>query len=345
MGLVLVRVVMGFADGAYTPASISATMEASPPARHGRNIGIQQMTLTLFGLGLSPLIVSALLHVLKWRLIFSIFTVPGLILAALVWHVIPDRTQPRAAERKSAFAGWREVLGYSNIRICMGLMLCWLTCLITTSALFPSYLVDHLKLGMEDVSRVMSAIGLGSAVGTLLLPWLSDRIGRKPVMLLSALGTSASLIALSLSGPDIGRLFACLFMVHFFNNAAITLTVGPLCSETVPPTLMATASGVVIACGEFFGGGLAPILGAGLRGVRIGTDSLVADQRGRDRPAAGPEPQGDAAAPRSRSRRSLIRLNRARAFRRTAGQGPTARQGLAWTGRALLRSRAMVSSI
>lgn len=273
-GLVLVRIVMGFADGAYTPASISATMEASPPERHGRNIGIQQMTLTLFGLGLSPLIVSALLHVINWRLIFSVFAVPGLILAALVWRVIPGRTQPSERERRSSFASWREVLAYSNIRIGMGLMLCWLTCLVTTSALFPSYLIDHLKLGMEDMSRVMSAIGLGSAVGTLLLPWLSDRVGRKPVMLLCSIGTGVSLTALALSGPDVGRLFACLFMVHFFNNAAITLTVGPLCSETVPPSLMATASGVVIACGEFFGGGLAPILG-GHAAEAFGIDHIL----------------------------------------------------------------------
>jgi hypothetical protein len=49
-------------------------------------------------------------------------------------------------------------------------------------------------------------------------------------------------------------------MVHFFNNALITLTVGPLCSESVPAPLMATASGLVIAVGEFFGGGLAPVI-------------------------------------------------------------------------------------
>lgn len=54
MGLVAVRLVMGFADGAFTPASISATIEASPPERHGRNIGIQQMTLTLLGWDLRP---------------------------------------------------------------------------------------------------------------------------------------------------------------------------------------------------------------------------------------------------------------------------------------------------
>lgn len=53
MSLILVRVVMGFADGAYTPVSIAATMAASAPQRRGFNIGIQQMMMPLFGLGLA----------------------------------------------------------------------------------------------------------------------------------------------------------------------------------------------------------------------------------------------------------------------------------------------------
>jgi fucose permease len=68
------------------------------------------------------------------------------------------------------------------------------------------------------------------------------------------------LLVLNNLGPHPVLLFAALFMVHFFNNALITLTVGPLCSETVPPALMATASGVVIAVGELVGGGLAAVI-------------------------------------------------------------------------------------
>ena len=49
-GLVLVRLMMGFADGAFTPASIAATIQLSPPERHGRNVGFQQTMLVLFGL-------------------------------------------------------------------------------------------------------------------------------------------------------------------------------------------------------------------------------------------------------------------------------------------------------
>jgi predicted MFS family arabinose efflux permease len=260
LSLIAVRIVMGFADGAYTPASISATIHCSPPVHRGRNIGFQQMTLTLFGLGLSPLIVTALLHVIPWRLIFSIFVVPGLLLAWVSWRVIPARAPDDAILDRSGGNDWLQVIGYRNVRLLMPSMLCWLTCLITTSAFMPSYLLDHLHLSELQMGSIMSAIGFGSTAGTLLLPWLSDRIGRKPVMILSSLGTAISLLLLNALGPDVKLLFAALFMVHFFNNAAITLTVGPICSETVPATLMATASGTVIAVGELLGGGLAPIM-------------------------------------------------------------------------------------
>jgi len=56
-------------------------------------------------------------------------------------------------------------------------------------------------------------------------------------------------------------LFAALFAVHFFNNATIALTVGPVCAKAVPIGLMATASGMVIASGELLASGLAPLAG------------------------------------------------------------------------------------
>ena len=101
------------------------------------------------------------------------------------------------------------------------------------------------------------------------------RIGRRPVMLFGTVGAGVSLAWLTtLGGESVGALFWTLFAVHFFNNALITLTVGPLCTETVPPTLMATASGVIIAVGELLGGGLGPIA-AGQVAERFGIEHIL----------------------------------------------------------------------
>jgi predicted MFS family arabinose efflux permease len=277
-GLVLVRLVMGFADGAFTPSSIAATIQLSPPERHGRNVGFQQTMLVLFGLGLSPLLVGALLKKgIDWRYIFSLFLVPGLIVAWLTWRIIPQkRSTGNSLDRGSqnSFTDWRAVIRYGNIRLLMAGMLCWLTCLITTSAFLPSYLVSHLDLDIGRMGKVMSAIGFGAMTGTIVLSALSDRIGRKPVMVISSIGALVCLALLTSIGPSVNRLFSCLFAVHFFNNALITMTVGPIAAETVPSRLMATASGVVIATGELLGGGLAPILG-GLVAERFGIEHIL----------------------------------------------------------------------
>jgi predicted MFS family arabinose efflux permease len=273
-GLVMVRLVMGFADGAFTPASIAATIQLSPAQRHGRNVGFQQTMLVLFGLGLSPLIVGALLsRGVDWRYIFSLFLAPGLLVAWLTWRAIPRSTAIRSISRGS-LSDWAEVLKHRNIRILMGGMLCWLTCLITTSAFLPSYLVAHLKLDNGDMGIVMSAIGFGAMAGTIILSALSDRIGRKPVMLASSAGALLGLALMGTIGPHVGPLFACLFCIHFFNNALITLTVGPVAAETVPGALMTTASGLVIATGELLGGGLAPYVG-GLVAERFGIEHIL----------------------------------------------------------------------
>ena len=275
LGLVLVRLVMGFADGAYTPASISATLEASPPGRHGRNIGIQQAMLPLLGLGISPLLVTALLNVINWRWIFVIFAVPGLIVTWFTWRIIAGGTTQVQASGRNPLRDWRIVLGYRNVRILMICMLCWLSCIVVSAALLPNYLLDYLKLSPAQMGTVMSAIGFGSAAGTVLLPWLSDRIGRRPTMLIGTLGAGTSLWWLSsLGGESVAALFWTLFAVHFFNNALIALTVGPICTETVPPTLMATASGVIIAVGELLGGGLGPIA-AGQVAERFGIEHIL----------------------------------------------------------------------
>ena len=121
---------------------------------------------------------------------------------------------------------------------------------------------------------IMSAIGLGSTIGTLALPTFSDVVGRKPVMIGPTAGVAVSLWLLANTGNDPTMLFVWLGAVHLFNNACITLTVGPICAETVPSTLMATATGIVIACGELGGGGLAPII-AGQVADRFGIEHIL----------------------------------------------------------------------
>ncbi|MBY4866062.1 MFS transporter [Burkholderia anthina] len=260
--LMAIRAVMGFAEGAYTPSSITATLEASDPVRHGRNVGIQQAALPLLGLGIAPIVVTQLMRIVPWHWIFAMVALPGLIVCMLTWKVLRDTSAERAAAHTDAGDAdshrWRDVLRYRNVPLCFVGMLCWLTCLIVLSALLPNYLTDYLHLGLQQMGFVLSATGIGGTLGGIAMPALSDRIGRRPVMVLSVIGAFVSLWAFSLTGADPVALFAGLLATIFFVFAMITLTVGPISAEAVPAQLMTTASGLVIGVGEIFGGGIAP---------------------------------------------------------------------------------------
>ena len=147
---------VGLAEGAFAPAAIVAAAQASKPSRVGLNIGLQQVALPLFGLGLGPVLAIQLLKVLpSWHWVFGIAAVPGLILAVLLARLL--RADPAPRPRAIAIVpSWREGFANRNV-VCNALgMCCWVSCLVILSALLPNYLTDHLKLDLDEMSWVLS---------------------------------------------------------------------------------------------------------------------------------------------------------------------------------------------
>jgi MFS family permease len=71
------------------------------------------------------------------------------------------------------------------------------------------YLTDQLDLTPAFVGLVLGTFGFGSIIATLLGGVLSDRLGRRPVLLLSQLSTAAVLVALGLTSRPIAVLLLC----------------------------------------------------------------------------------------------------------------------------------------
>ncbi|MDH4654876.1 MFS transporter [Pseudomonas sp. BN606] len=258
--LLLIRAVMGISEGAFTPTAIAATAESSHPSRRGLNTGIQQAFFPILGLGLAPIVATQLLLVVpSWRWVFVIVSLPGFILAWFMWRKLRETRTPAASSSEPA-GSWKEALRHRNVALNIAGMFCMLTSLFVLSVMMPNYLTDYLKLDMQQMGFVMSAIGLGGFLGQLILPGLSDRLGRKPVVVASFLATGLSIWLLMHTGAEPLKLFALLFATTFFNFSMICMTVGPLTGESVPAPLVSTATGLVVGIGEVFGGGVAPAL-------------------------------------------------------------------------------------
>jgi len=232
----------------------------------------------LLGLGLAPIAVTQLLKVMDWPWIFLMVSAPGFVVAYLAQKVLrvpsPKEIAAHSMTHDAASHRWHEVFGYRNVPLGIACQLCWLSCIVVVAALFPNYLVDYLKLDMQQMGFVLSSLGFGGAIGSLLLPALSDRIGRKPVMLLSVAGAFVSFWIFMRTGAAPIPLFLCLMGAMGCLYALLTLTVGPITAESVPAQLMSTASGMIIGIGEIFGGGLAPAL-AGYLAKHVGIQHAI----------------------------------------------------------------------
>jgi len=256
--LLTIRIIMGAHEGAFCPVSFAAVSEASRPTRRGMNLGITQSAFPLFGLALGPIIATQLLQVTSWRWAFVLVGIPGLVVAALLSRLVrePPGIGSTSHEHRAPLG---EILRHRNVPLGMLALLCAMSGIFSLSAMVPSYLVDYLRLGTAQMGFVTSAIGFGGFLGQLSLPALSDHIGRKPVALGGFVCATALVYAFSLAS-SIPALFALLFVACFCCFGLLGLLTGAVAAEAAPRGRVSSTTGIVVASGEIFGGGIAPVI-------------------------------------------------------------------------------------
>ena len=256
--LLAIRIIMGANEGAFCPVSFAAVSEASLPTRRGMNLGITQSAFPLFGLALGPIIATQLLRVTTWRWAFVLVGVPGLIVGGLLARIV--REPPTiGAKSQDLRAPIGELLQHRNVLLGMLALLCAMSGIFSLSAMVPSYLVNYLKLTTSEMGIVTSAIGFGGFLGQLALPALSDMIGRKPVAVGGFICATVLVYAFA-QANTIPALFALLFVACFFCFGLLGLLTGAIAAEAAPRGLVSSTTGIIVASGEIFGGGIAPVI-------------------------------------------------------------------------------------
>lgn len=261
MSLMLMRAVMGIAEGTFTPASLAANSDASLPARRGLNQGIQLSTMPLFGMGIAPVFATQLMRMVpSWHWVFAISAVPGLILSALIWAFVRDQkpADMPAVEQHEAKPRWVQLLKSRNVLVATVAMLCAMGGIFVITAMMPTYLVAVLHLDAKSMGFVASAVGFGGFIGCFALPGISDYVGRRPTALTGFFAAAVLLYFFSSAGANPVALFALLFAIAVFAIGLLSLLSGPITIDAAPAGLVASAIGLVSGVGETFGGGIAP---------------------------------------------------------------------------------------
>lgn len=263
--LLAARLIMGIAEGPMLPVCLAIIMAESSPSRRGLNTGIVQSVFSsLLGASIAPIVLVQLAEWFNWRIAFFLAGIPGIVCALLVMKFVREpKTAPVAdtqSDEDEIKGGLFIVLRERNIKLCCGiacLMVSWLMLHQTFSLLF---FTDVRHFSEEQGSWIMSALGVCAAIVGFAGAAVSDRLGRKPVIIgLCLISLTTPLAALYFHGSILG--LVALMFVGWLGTGAFPLIMGVVPGETLPSRYAATAIGLVMGIGEVVGGAGAPILG------------------------------------------------------------------------------------
>ena len=260
--LLVARLVLGLVAGPVLPLSQSIMAAESSDYRRGFNMGVvQNLFSSILGNFAAPLILVTIATAYGWRAALCIVAIPSLIVALLIAFFIREPREKIVEARggSSRGASLKNLLGYRNIWVCAVISCLMVSSLLIQLTFLPIYLVKNQGLTPIHMSYVMSALGVSSVLSSILVPTLSDRFGRRPIMALFAfIGVLSPGAAIFLAAPL--ALLLPVVAIGFLVTGCFPLFMATIPSETVPQNFVATALGFIIGLGNLLGGFGAPTL-------------------------------------------------------------------------------------
>jgi MFS family permease len=272
--LAMVRTVLGIAEGPYYPAAVATIAEEATPKRRGLMIGLHQTAWGVWGGFFAAIYATQVGSLLGWRWVFYFTLPPGIILAIVhrIYVKEPKSVAARIEARKKGIAHKivtqtgehvtvGDVLKFRNIILTALISICFMTWLFFIIAFGTLYLTKVQNLAITTAGFVMSAWGLGALFGYICVPWVSDFVGRKPALILSAFLAGLATLWFARAGGNPTSLYFIMLLVGFFGYGCYPVFMSLIPSETVPFGLAGLAIGIPTGIGDIIGGGVLPTFG------------------------------------------------------------------------------------
>lgn len=263
--LFILRLVMGIVEGPIIPITQSVLAVESSKKRRGFNMGLTMNTgNAVFGSILAPLVIVALANSFDWHTAFYLTILPGIILATLIMTFMrnPKMEKAKHTQNVSGQLGekpsFKQVIKNRNILLSIIIFSFFMVFLMAFQIFTPVFLVNVKGLSATDMSIVMAAFGIGYAIFGIVTPALSDKFGRKPIMII--FGLIAVIAPLTILHVDLFVLTLILVFLASSCSGVGSLVMSVIPTESVPVIFSGIAVGLTIGIGEFFGGFLNPIL-------------------------------------------------------------------------------------
>ena len=259
-GLLIARMVMGLAEGPVIPLAQNFVERESSEGRLGLNTGLlQAVGSALFGSILAPIVLVQIAENIGWRSAFYVAGLPGLLMGILTWFFIKKSTaQSLATQELDNGLNLKELWSYNNIRWGMVIACCIFGWWFATLPFISNYFVNQQGMSSDQMGKTMGLLGVSGLVSSILLPSLSDKFGRKKIILIfSLVGTLYPFAVYFLEGTSF---HLPVMFISYFMMGLIPIAAAVIPSESVPERLRAKAIGLITGVGEIVGGVIVPAL-------------------------------------------------------------------------------------
>lgn len=264
---------VGLFQGMYYGPQYALSSEAIPPERitlgsalinsgmaFGTSIGMYISTITVFDMGLD------------WKWPFIIISIPVILLGIVMMFLVKERAPHIEAMKLQEKESGREVVVEEKLKIIdlfkkRNLILAFITIFCSIYGFFviltwlPTYLLNERGVQGSDVAFVTSLVPWAAIPGSLILSWISDKLGRrKPVLLVMLPVAFISMISIVFF-DSMTVLYVALILYGLFGKISTNPVLIAVVADTAPRVGLSTSFGVYN-----FIGMSASILAPGLTG-------------------------------------------------------------------------------
>ena len=250
-GMALQAVASSF--GGFALANVVSRVGGSPQHPVGNALLAEQFPQEKRGFAISahiaggnlgtvaiPLVGTWLIAGIGWRWTVVLFGIPAILIALALLTLVHESGADRQAARTqgSLRDAFRSILRDRD------LLWIYLSSILggggrglgVLNVFVPLYLARVLHLDAGTVGLMYTVLLLGSVPGPLVAGWLSDRLGRKPVIVAVYLAGAASFAVFVLAGSNPVGLWAGIVLLSLFNFVE-SPQLQALLADIAPPSI------------------------------------------------------------------------------------------------------------
>jgi FSR family fosmidomycin resistance protein-like MFS transporter len=270
-------IALGLLGATYHAPVSSFLLQSAPPDQRGRSLGTHIIGGSVSFLLTPTMAVYTATWARTWRLSFFVLAVPALVMSALLWlgtrkpHTVEQIAEKaRLAPSMGGSRPKSDPVGAPNPTLTGGQIIRAIGVLAMVSILMqtvfasvysylPLYMVDRHGITPEYAGMIVGLVAGAGIVGAPLGGALSDRLGRKRVILLS----------LSLAGPLLfavtrapGGIWLPLSLAIYGTSiTARTPAMESFIADVVPPRRLAIVLGTYYLLSQETSGVITPLVG------------------------------------------------------------------------------------